>query len=312
MNDPMKEGITCTDPVMWQVKSLAGLDPGCDIQDLAEQILLLLGKDTAFIGAWHDVDPGLCQTGEHLFDKAEFKSLDYWRTLIKISSMISNHIEFSDSAKQFIHHNYMMYSSDDKNQLILDVIKLNLTMVDKPSVVFSRENGALYPISIALRHLGVRDIGSPDLFESIRAYALQHLSGQPESELIRVPRYSSIDIDREIEIYCKAGTKFDLDKLADLSYTFSFIAHKDLSYRPLKSDSLAEKILSNAFVADVFVQQAVQQLFDEKLLDVPSLVALTTDARTFRIASTFVTPEEFLRHGSRWVRGQVLQDGLGM
>jgi hypothetical protein len=301
-----------SESVLWQVQSIAGLERDCDNGVLSERILSLLSLDHGFIGAWHEVDPGLCQTGKHLFERAEFRPAEYWRTLINISSMIANHAEFSESSSQFVHHNYMMYSSDDKNDVIIDIINSNLTMIDKPSIVFSAEHGALFPVSIALRHLGARDVGSPELFQTIRMYALKHLSGKPESELIRVPRYTSIDIDRDIEIYCEVGPKFDLTRLADISYTFSFITYKDLTYRPLKTDTLAEKILSNAFVSDGFVHKAVAQLFEEDLLDVPGLVALTTDARVFRIASKFVTPDEFLKHGSRWVRGQVLQDGLGM
>lgn len=294
------------------VWTLLELPQNPEKEAVAKTILSRLHNDVSFLTAWTDIDSDLRMTGAFLLEEIEFSAPDYWDTLAIICSVVSSDERYKSCAKQFIHQNTLDFALDGVDDVILNIINSYLTLIDNPGVVFKKHDGALSPISIALRHLGTKNLGSPELLQKIRSFARLHISENPESSSIRVPRYSGIDMGRHINDYCWEADGLNLNNLADVAYTFSFMTYSNLTYHLPHDASLGERLLSNRWVSEYTVKNAIGKMLSEELIDGPGLIKIVDDPWQYKMIADFVTQADFVKHGSRRVRGFALEEGLGL
>lgn len=309
--DPVGVGKT-NEEILGHVWSLLKLPENSEKESVAKTILSRLHDDDSFLTAWSNIDSDLMITGAFLLAEIEFKTPEYWNTLAKVSSIVASHEKHKGCAKQFIHINTLDFANVGVDDVILNILNSYLTLIDNPGIVFRKHDGALSPVSIALRHLGIKNLGSADLLKKIRNFADQHISGKQESSTIRVPRYSGIDMGRHINDYCWEADELNLNKLADVAYTFSFMTHSNLTYRLPYRSGIGERILSNRWVSEDTVKKAIGKMLREELIDGTGLVKIVDDPWQYRMVADFVTQADFVKYGSRRARGFALEDGMGL
>jgi hypothetical protein len=305
------EGLT-NQEILAHVWLLLELPENPGKESVAKTLLSRLRNDDSFLTAWTDIDSDLRMTGAFLLDEMECRAPDYWDTLATICSVVSSDERHNGCAKQFIHQNTLDFVLRGVDGVILNIINSYLTLIDNPGIVFKKHDGALSPVTIALRHLGVKTLEGPELLKKVRTFSSRHISGSPDSSSIRVPRYSGIDMGRYINDYCWEAGELDLNKLADVGYTFSFMTHSNLTYRLSEDASLVERLLSNKWISEDTIKTAISKMLREELIDVPGLVKVVEEPWQYLMVSDFVTQADFVKHGSRRARGLALEEGLGL